>query len=327
MGYAALGRRSQGHVCLTLQLTLPASSRYSMPASCAISTSPGRRALASTPVPLHVHVYDPPSLPLAPHGQTHCGPVVFIHGLLGSGTNFRTYQLKVAASRRTLAVDLRNHGRSPHVAGPMTLEGLAGDVAAAIEAHFQGGPVDVVGHSLGGKTAMVLGAARPDLVSRLVVVDIAPVAYDTSLEQWRSVEAIIRAAGDLDPSAYRSRSAVDAKLAESVSDAGVRSFIAQNLAPAPDGSYTWRINIPALRASLRNFATFPLKGPTAAPPGGVHFIAGGRSSYITAAQRPAIAALYPGAAVHTVEGAGHWVHADKPAEFWALLSRILDGRD
>lgn len=281
---------------------------------------PWLRSLSSAVADLYVHEYSPPE------GQAIEGrPVVFIHGLLGSGTNFRTYQLKVAAHRPTLAVDLRNHGRSPHSAAPMTLALLAEDVAAVIRKHYPSQPVDVVGHSLGGKTAMVLAGLHPALLRTLVVVDIAPVAYDTRDAQWRNVDAIVRAAHALQPERYATRGAVDAELAKAVADAGVRSFVSQNLVPAADGTYRWRINTACIRDSMEAFASFPphVPGRDTPPPGPVHFISGSQSSYIAQQHLPAIAARFPGAAVHTVEGAGHWVHADKPKEFWALLAKLL----
>ncbi len=216
------------------------------------------------------------------------------------------------------------------MAGPCTLEQLAGDVAALLDRVCGGEPVDVVGHSLGGKTAMALALSRPELVRKLVVVDIAPVTYNTTDPQWKSVDAIVRAAHALDPTKYKNRGEIDAVLAKAVSDPGVRSFVAQNLVPHENGTYTWRINTGALVESLVNFAVFPshLSPPasSSAPSlmlDGAHFIAGEKSTYLRPEHHATVKRLFPGAKFYTVAGSGHWVHAEKPKEFWSVLASIL----
>ncbi len=293
-------------------------------------------ASSASPVPLFTHVIDGRnggSSPTSSSSSFHPHPIVFIHGLLGSGTNFRTIQQRASkdgGGRYTVAVDLRNHGKTAHVDGPMTLEQLAADVAKVIEGiPAAAGRVDVVGHSLGGKTAMVLALTRPDLLRRLVVVDIAPVTYDTTDPNWRNVAKIVEAAHSLRPEQYRTRAEVDAKLAEAVTDPGVRSFVAQNLVPQPSGTYAWRINTAAILSSMRTFAAFPsgLQGSPRGGPAGpeeVHFVSGELSTYLRpGAHYDAARTLFPGAKVHVVKGSGHWVHAEKPKEFWEVLATSL----
>ncbi len=306
------------------------------------------RAASRPPVTLARHVMAPTAGAAAGAHHRDRTPVVFIHGLLGSSTNFRTIQSRAARTRPTVAVDLVNHGRSPHVpharatGSGMRLEDLAADVAAAAAdaaadvGAGPGTPVDVVGHSLGGKTAMVLALLAPSLVRRLVVVDIAPVAYDPGASrQWRDVAAIVHAAHALRPEAFTSRADIDKALAAAVADPGVRSFVAQNLVPgagAGGGGYSWRINTGAIVEALPGFAAFPAglpprprPGAGGAPPGAsAHFVAGERSEYLAPATHAHAAALFPGASFVTVPGAGHWVHADKPAAFWDVLAGILD---
>lgn len=308
-------------------------------------SSSSRAYASSSVVPLHAVAM--PAAAAAAAAAADATPLVFIHGLLGSATNFRAVQSRAArAGRATLAVDLRDHGASPHTdaaAGerPSTLLDYARDVAAAIAARAGGGPVDVIGHSLGGKTAMVLALTRPALVRRVAVVDIAPVAYAAegahASSAWRDVAAVVRAAHALDAAQFRSRQAVDARLAESVADAGVRSFVCQNLLAQADGSYRWRHNSAALLASLPHFASFPdaaaLRAEAAQaavvgvspPPGAeVHFVSGERSGYVRPHHHARIRELFPAAVLHApIAGAGHWVHADRPAEFWALVARIM----
>ena len=272
-------------------------------------------------VPLHVVRVGP---------RTGLPPVVFLHGLLGSSTNFRTIQQLVSSTGRdTLALDLRNHGKSPHVAGASPLASLAGDVAAAVEgACGAGAACDVVGHSLGGKVAMALALLRPGLVRRLVVMDIAPVAYNAASNPgWASVQGVVRAASALQPAGFATRREVEAALAAAVPEPGVRSFVAQNLVPQEGGGFAWRVGWPGILASLPLYAGWegfaaPARGSGGGPEA-VHFVRGSASSYVLPAHEPAIRALFPAAQVHTVEGAGHWVHADKPSEFNALLAGLL----
>jgi esterase len=283
-----------------------------------------RRCYTASPQPVPLHVTR-----VGPRGAG-APPVLFLHGLLGSSTNFRSIQHAVAASARdALAVDLRNHGKSPHVAGASSLACLADDVAAAVEgACGASATVDVVGHSLGGKVAMALSLARPGLVRRLVVMDIAPVAYNAASNPgWASVQGVVRAAAALQPRGYATRREVEAALAAAVPDPGVRSFVAQNLVPLEAGGFAWRVGWEGILASLPLFAGWEapagVVGAGARGPQAVHFVRGSASSYVLPAHEPAIRALFPCAEVHTVEGAGHWVHADKPAEFNALLAALL----
>lgn len=256
-------------------------------------------------------------------------PVVFIHGLLGSGTNFRSIALhpSVRAGRRVLTLDLRNHGKSPHTPGPLSLDALAGDVAHTLRGALGGEPCALVGHSLGGKVSSLVALTAPALLRQLVVMDISPVAYSLSDAQWGAVAAVVRAAHGVDPAAQKTRGDIDRALAATVPDAGMRSFVCQNLVMQPDGTYRWRVNLPSLLASLPLFAQFhapPPHGPY--PPAGglpAHFIGGERSRYILPAHHDAIRAMFPRAVFHTLPGAGHWLHADKPAEFIAWLAGVL----
>jgi esterase len=260
----------------------------------------------------------------APSTAPSAPPLVLIHGLLGSGTNFRSIQLKIKG-RPSYSVDLRNHGKSPHTHDVMTLDTLAADVAKVIEERCGGQAVDVLGHSLGGKTAMMLALQYPHLIRKLIVVDIAPKSYDTTNVQWKTVEAIVAAANDLNPDQYTNRAQIDAVLAQSVKDDGVRSFVAQNLVPLPNGRYSWRINLPALLKSMRTFAVFPEpppSGPFAPVENETHFIVGSKSTYALPSDEDRIRAFFPSVTMHSIN-AGHWVHADQPQAFFQLVSQIL----
>ena len=269
----------------------------------------------AAPPALHCVAVSPPSPSALP-------PVVFLHGLLGSSTNFRTVQQAVARHRPTLAYDLRNHGRSPHTRGAATLDDLAGDVGAALAELPGGARYTRVGHSLGGKVAMRLALARPELCHSLCVVDIAPAAYDTASEGWRAVQGVVRAASALDPSRHASRGEVDRALAALVPDPGVRSFVAQNLVPLPSGGFAWRLGWESILASMPHFAAWPSHAP-AAPGLRAHFIRGTASTYISERNEGALRATFPGAQLHSVQ-AGHWVHAENPRDFMAVLRGVLE---
>jgi pimeloyl-ACP methyl ester carboxylesterase len=290
----------------------------------AVACRAPKRARASSSIPLYTSRATTPTTPPT------AAAVYFLHGLLGSGTNFRTLALSTSVSRPTVCVDLRNHGRSPHAASG-SLDDLAGDVSALLAADARAGAPrpTLVGHSLGGKVAMRVAQTRPELLADVVVVDIAPVAYAAANNAgWLSVQRVVLAAAALDPTPFRTRADVEAALARAVPEPGVRSFVAQNLVPRAGGGYAWRCNFPALVDALPHYAAWAF-APT--PPAlaaataalDAHFIAGALSSYIRPEHAPAIAAIFPRAETHVVAGAGHWVHAEKPAEFGALLSRLL----
>jgi len=252
---------------------------------------------------------------------------VFLHGLLGSSTNFRTLQLATARHRPTLAFDMRNHGKSPHTAGACTLDDMAMDVAACLTALRAPAGVrySVVGHSLGGKVAMRLALLHPELLHSLCVVDIAPVAYDQGTSGWKAVQGVVHAASRLDPTRYASRQEIDRALSALVPEAGVRSFVAQNLVPREaGGGFVWRLGWDCILASMGNFAAWPPHPAALAPESQIecHFIRGTKSTYITEHHMQHIHAVFPQAKVHGVD-AGHWVHAENPKDFWQLLSRLL----
>ena len=241
-------------------------------------------------------------------------PLVILHGLLGSARNWTALAKQLGESARVFALDLRNHGRSPW-AEAMSFNAMAGDVAAFIERH-ELRPATVIGHSLGGKVAMRLALSRPSLVDRLVVVDVAPVAYRHSFAGY--VEALRR----IDLSALRRRSEADLALEEAIPEPGIRSFLLQNLVQSDTG-FSWRINLAALADNMNELMGFPVD-PAAAYRGPTLFLAGGRSDYIGPEHEALIGRLFPQARHAVVEDAGHWVQAESPAEFLAQLQAFAN---
>jgi len=246
------------------------------------------------------------------YGQGH-ETIVILHGLLGSGRNWSSIAKRLAERHKVLTLDLRNHGSSAWATG-MSYPLMAADVRAYIEQNALG-PVTVIGHSMGGKTAMRLALSAPSLVERLVVVDIAPVEYD------HSTGAYVEAMRKLDLDGLTSRNDVDERLEEAVPEPVIRAFLLQNLMRQDDG-FAWRPNLEALAAAMPDLMAFPVgehdhyRGPTL-------FLAGASSDYVQTAHRAAIKQLFTKADIRMIADAGHWVHAEQPAAFLAHLQDFL----
>lgn len=241
--------------------------------------------------------------------------ILILHGLLGSGRNWTSIAKRLADRFKVITLDLRNHGGSPW-SDSMSYPQMAADVRAYIEQNALG-PMTVIGHSMGGKTAMRLALDAPSLVERLVVVDIAPVDYDHSTGEF--VEAL-RA---LDLDGVSSRNVVDECLAADVSEPAIRAFLLQNLVRGEMG-FSWRANLDALSAAMPGLMSFPI-GEHDSYRGPALFLAGASSNYVQPAHRPAIDRLFTKADLRTIADAGHWVHAEQPTAFLAHLQDFLGG--
>ncbi len=238
-------------------------------------------------------------------------PLLIVHGLYGSARNWGAVARRMSAGREVITVDMRNHGQSPwHDSN--SYPDMAGDLAEVI-GHI-GAKVDVMGHSMGGKASMVLALNRPDLIRRLIVADIAPVAYRHDQTQFA------KAMQALDLQGVATRSAADRRFAELVPDPGIRAFLLQSLdlKAAPP---RWRLNLDVLKAEMPKTVGFPevsgrFKGLAL-------FLSGAESDYVKPAYRERIKALFPAARFARIPGAGHWLHADKPRETEAAMQAFL----
>ncbi|ARC38596.2 alpha/beta hydrolase [Paracoccus yeei] len=239
-------------------------------------------------------------------------PVLLAHGLFGSGKNLGGLARRLAQDRRVVSVDMRNHGDSPQDPDH-SYPALARDLAEVIAA--QGGQADVLGHSMGGKAAMMLALSHPALVRRLVVLDIAPYGYDHSQTD------LIDAMEALDLTGLRLRSEADARLARQVAEPGVRAFLLQSLDLKSDPP-RWKLNLPALRDQMPLLVGWP-EAPRARFDGPVLFLAGAQSTYCREPQVEAIRAFFPQARIRFMAGAGHWLHADRPAEVADAVADFL----
>lgn len=237
-------------------------------------------------------------------------PILIVHGLFGSGRNWGVIAKRLGKDRRIVTVDMRNHGDSPREE-TQDYPGMAEDLAAVIDEI--GGPADVIGHSMGGKAAMVLALAHPDKVNRLIVADIAPVAYTHT--QMHLVEAMQA----LDLSTLESRSDADAALAQAVDEKSVRAFLLQSLDVR---GKAWKLNLDVLARDMEKITGFPEVSGTYDGP--ALFLAGAESDYVLPEHRDGIKALFPEAKQAKIPGAGHWLHAEKPREFEAAARTFFD---
>jgi pimeloyl-ACP methyl ester carboxylesterase len=244
------------------------------------------------------------------------GPLVaLLHGLFGAAQNWGAVQKALAAAgHRVLALDLRNHGASPHAAA-MDYPAMAADVAETLAA-VGALPAAVVGHSMGGKVAMALALARPEAVARLVVADIAPVRYPPGLRGYAEAMRALSLRPGL------TRREADAALAGSVPEAGIRAFLLQNLRFDTDPP-RWRLALDEVAAALPVLEDFGGIGAEARYGGPVLVLGGERSDHVRTEHHPRFRALFPAVEFATVPKAGHWVHAENPAGFLALVGPFL----
>lgn len=256
-------------------------------------------------IELHTRTYGAPSQP----------PLLMLHGLFGSSANWGSIARRLETRFHVLVPDLRNHGQSPHDP-ECGYQAMSEDLLGLLDRHGIGAAA-LVGHSMGGKVAMHLALGHPQRVARLAVVDIAPVRYGHDFE---GVLAAFRA---VDLAALRSRADADRQMAETIASDGVRAFLLQNLAKGPDG-WAWRANLEALAAAQREITGFPEQDRDAVFDGPASFIHGELSDYVQASYEAQIRRLFPRAAMCRVAGAGHWVYADRPAEFLRCLEAFFD---
>jgi pimeloyl-ACP methyl ester carboxylesterase len=241
-------------------------------------------------------------------------PLAILHGLFGSGRNWATIATRLGEHWRVIALDLRNHGRSPW-AESMAYGEMAEDVHASLSARGYR-RFALLGHSMGGKVAMVAALHRPEAVERLVVADIAPVVYPP-----RHL-GLIRAMRDLDLAGVRRRAEADMRLATAVRDPAERAFLLQNLV-LDDAAARWRINLGAIEREMPSLTGFPTMPPGVVYPEPALFVGGERSDYLRPEYETKIRRFFPNARIERIPKAGHWLHADQPRSFLDLVEAFL----
>ena len=237
--------------------------------------------------------------------------LLILHGLFGSSANWRSVARRLSSSHKVFCLDLRNHGQSPWH-DDMSYPAMARDVVQfMLDNHLQGSAV--IGHSMGGKTAMMLAQEQNIELAKLLVVDIAPVTYRyTHLDMIDAMQAI-------DFTTVTSRKQIDDLLSVRIPDPATRQFLTQNL--KKDGDYySWRINLDAIRQNMYSLISYEndLTSPVDAL-----FVAGSNSNYIGHEYHSEVFKRFPGARIETIENSGHWLHAEQPARFIALCNSFL----
>jgi len=240
-------------------------------------------------------------------------PLLILHGLFGMLDNWQTLGRRFAEHHLVYLLDQRNHGRSPHVQS-MSYPEMAEDLHEFMVANWIH-ETSVLGHSMGGKTAMQLALTYPDSVSKLIVVDMAPKAYSGGHE------FIFEALQELDLQAIQDRQEADTQLAERIAEQSIRLFLLKNLSRAKGGGYRWKMNLPVIYEDYPQILA-PLEAGSTYP-GPALFIRGERSGYLRDEDWPDILERFPRARLETVAGAGHWVHAEAPDELFQLVIRFL----
>lgn len=244
-------------------------------------------------------------------GKGH--PLIILHGLFGSLDNWATIAKALASDVHVYAYDARNHGRSFH-SEKFSYKAMADDIGEFMD---QRGitSAHLLGHSMGGKSAMQFALTHPDRVDTLIVVDIAPKPYA------RKHDDLIEAMTGLDLSRYSLRQEVDEALAGKIQSTPTRLFLLKNLARNEDGTLRWKLNLEVIRRHYGKTARGVDADRRFEKP--ALFIKGGKSSYIDSDDRPLIKQLFPRSSILTIKNAGHWVHADAPDELLNVVQGFL----
>lgn len=239
-------------------------------------------------------------------------PIVILHGIFGSADNWLTQARILSEHYRVFTVDQRNHGQSPHDNAfdyPVMVE----DLSEFIQQHNLNDPI-VIGHSMGGKTAMNFALAHADQLQKLIVVDIAPRFYN--LEHYVIIDGLKAIPIDT----LTSRQEADEVLSKYVPEPDVRQFLLKNLQRKAEGGFTWKLNLPVIDKNLQNIGLdLQFSGKFEKP---TLFVRGSKSNYVRDQDWPRIKEIFPTATLETLE-TGHWVQAEKPKEFVELVSQWL----
>ncbi len=242
-------------------------------------------------------------------------PLIIMHGLFGSGDNWRSIARMMEPHYQSIVVDMRNHGRSPHDP-EMNFQVMADDILELMT-DLKLEKVSLLGHSMGGKVAMQFSFLHPDLVEKLIVVDIAPKYYPPHHD------VVIEAIESIDPKQLTDRMEAENAMARFLgNDQATIQFLMKNLARLPEGGFEWKPNMPVIIDAYYHLMedvspTEPFSGP-------VLFIRGEKSRYILDEDIPQIKTLFPNSSLVTISGAGHWVHADAPEMFTKAVLAFLN---
>ena len=240
-------------------------------------------------------------------------PLLILHGYFGMGDNWKSLGNRFSEAYEVHLIDQRNHGRSFHEE-LFNYEVMVEDLYNYIQYH-QLDSVHLIGHSMGGKTAMLFAVTYPDLVDKLIIVDISPRRYEPHHN------AILAGLNAVDFSIQNSRALVDQKLSEFISETGVRQFLLKNVFWKEKGQLAYRFNLDSLTANnsevgeaLPSFTVFEKE---------TLFLKGANSDYITESEAPIIAVHFSNSNIVEIKNAGHWLHAENPIQFYEEVCRFL----
>ena len=240
-------------------------------------------------------------------------PFLILHGYFGMGDNWKSLGNKFAENYEVHMIDQRNHGRSFH-SDDFDYELLAEDLYNYVE-HHELENIVLLGHSMGGKTAMLFAVEYPEVVDKLLIADISPRYYQPHHNE------ILKALNSVDFSVHNSRKLVEEQLANYIPEMGTRQFLLKSVYWREKGQLDFRFNLVSLTENnsevgkaLPSFTSF--EGETL-------FLAGGNSGYITAAEEPLINAHFPNSSIVTIPNAGHWLHAENPNGFYEEVINFL----
>jgi esterase len=240
-------------------------------------------------------------------------PLVILHGLFGSSDNWYSLSKVFSESFTVYTIDQRNHGQSPH-SDDFNYKLLTEDLELFLQKHSIDNPI-IIGHSMGGKTAMNLAIKNPASISKLIVVDIAPKPYPVHHDQ------ILDGLTAIPLATLASRNDADKILSEFVPELDVRQFLLKNLSRNSEGKFEWKINVPAIEKHIEEIGEgMQYEGVFTKP---TLFIKGAKSNYFKSGDEELILKLFPIAKIETLD-TGHWVQAEKPQEFVQTVLNFLN---
>jgi esterase len=265
------------------------------------------------------------------HRKLGQGPtIIIIHGLYGASDNWMSVARELSNSYEVYMVDQRNHGKSPHNESH-TYNNLVDDLKEFMDDQGIEKAI-LIGHSMGGKTVMFFARQYPERINNLIVIDIAPKDYknlsDFSQQTIDHLN-IINAMSSVDLGKIESRNDVDKKLSETIQSNRVRQFLLKNLHREKDNTFSWSLNIEALKNNLSSilegFSKIEIQNGLNITGFPILFIKGELSNYITENDFPIIRKIFPYAEIETIGNAGHWVHAEQPEKFLGVIKDFLEG--
>ncbi len=239
-------------------------------------------------------------------------PLIILHGLFGQSDNWATLARAWSNQFRVIIIDQRNHGQSPHEAA-FSYELMADDLAETLDI-LNLESVQLIGHSMGGKTAMFFAQKYPQRLTKLIVADIAPRAYAPHHGE------IIAALKTLPLERLKDRNSADNELAKGIPDFGTRQFLLKNLYRNDSGGFSWRFNLEAISAQISEVGK-AMPGSIVETP--TLFVRGAKSKYITDQDQRDIAHQFTNVRFETISDAGHWLHAEQPEAFGKVVLDFL----